>query len=66
MSTWVVFAKNSRIGPATLRGTYVEASGNISFGPGLGANVLIGGSQWTIALQPLSVERRLESTSRQA
>lgn len=55
--TWVVLAKNSRVGPGTLRGTYVGASGNISFGPGLGANVLIGGSRRTIALQPLSVER---------
>jgi Protein of unknown function (DUF992) len=57
--SWVVFARNSRIGPATLRGSYVGASGNIALGPGLGANVLIGGSRRTIALQPLSVERSI-------
>lgn len=32
------------------------ASGNASFGLGLGANVLVGGSHRTISLQPLSVE----------
>ena len=33
-----------------------DASGNASFGLGLGANVLVGGSNRTISLQPLSVE----------
>jgi hypothetical protein len=55
--SWAVLAKNSRIGPGTLRGNYVGASGNFAFGPGLGANVLIGGSRRTVALQPLSIER---------
>ena len=54
---WTVFSRNSRIGPATLRGSYVGASGNIALGPGFGANVLVGGSRRTIALQPLSIER---------
>jgi hypothetical protein len=54
--SWAVFARNSRIGPGTLRGSYVGASGNIAFGLGLGANVLIGGSRRTIVLQPLSIE----------
>ena len=40
-------------------GTYVGASGNASFGLGLGANVLIGGSNRTISLQPLSVEGQI-------
>ena len=53
---WGVFAPTSNIGPATLRGTYVGAGGNASFGLGLGANVLVGGSHRTISLQPLSVE----------
>src|SRR5262249_24565419 len=57
--SWAVFARNSRVGPGTLRGSYVGASGNVAFGPGLGANVLIGGSRRTIALQPLSVERSI-------
>ncbi|MEH2513716.1 hypothetical protein V1291_005070 [Nitrobacteraceae bacterium AZCC 1564] len=57
--SWAVLAKNSRIGPGTLRGTYVGASGSLAFGPGLGANVLIGGSRRSIALQPISIERKI-------
>lgn len=54
--SWAVFARNSRIGPGTMRGNYVGASANVAFGLGLGANVLIGGSRRTIVLQPLSIE----------
>jgi hypothetical protein len=57
--SWAVFARNSRIGPGTLRGIYVGASGNVAVGPGFGANVLIGGSRRSIILQPLSVERSI-------
>ena len=57
--SWAVFAKNSRIGPGTLRGNYVGASGNVAIGPGLGANVLIGGSRRSVMLQPISVERSI-------
>jgi len=57
--SWAVFAKNSRIGPGTLRGNYVGASGNVAFGPSLGANVLIGGSRRSVMLQPLSIERAI-------
>jgi len=57
--SWAVFAKNSRIGPGTLRGSYVGASGSVAFGPGLGANVLIGGSRRSVMLQPLSIERSI-------
>jgi hypothetical protein len=57
--SWAVFAKNSRIGSGTLRGSYVGASGSVALGPGLGANVLIGGSRRTVVLQPLSVERSI-------
>jgi Protein of unknown function (DUF992) len=53
---WGVFAPTSHIGPGALRGTYVGASGNASLILGLGANVLVGGSNRTISLQPLSVE----------
>jgi hypothetical protein len=56
---WAVFAPTSHVGRGTLRGTYVGASGNASFGLGLGANVLIGGSNRTISLQPLSVEGQI-------
>ncbi len=57
--SWAVFARNSRIGPGTLRGNYVGASGSVAMGPGLGANVLIGGSRRSITLQPLSIERAI-------
>jgi hypothetical protein len=53
---WGVFAPTSHVGHGVLRGTFVGASGNASFGLGLGANVLVGGSHRTISLQPLSVE----------
>jgi len=39
-----------------LTGTYVGASGDISLGIGVGANVLIGGNNKSIALQPVSLE----------
>jgi Protein of unknown function (DUF992) len=55
--SWAVFARNSRIGSGSLRGSYIGASGSIALGPGLGANVLIGGSRRSIMLQPLSFER---------
>src|ERR1700755_2546605 len=32
--SWAVFARNSRVRPATLRGSYVGASGNVAVGPG--------------------------------
>jgi hypothetical protein len=57
--SWAVLAKNSRIGPGTLRGSYVGASGSLALGPGLGANVLIGGSRRSVILQPLSIERSI-------
>ncbi|MBB4377182.1 Protein of unknown function [Bradyrhizobium sp. Rc3b] len=57
--SWAVLARNSRIGPGTLRGSYVGASGNLAFGPGLGANVLVGGSRRSVMLQPISVERSI-------
>lgn len=52
---WAVFAPTTGVGPATLRGTYVGASGDVSLGLGFGANVLVGGSRNTISLQPLSI-----------
>jgi len=53
---WGVFAPTAKLGPGALRGTYVGASAGAAFGLGLGANALIGGSNNTIGLQPLSVE----------
>jgi hypothetical protein len=53
---WGVYAPT--VGPAFggLAGTYVGASGEVTVGLGLGANVLLGGSARSVALQPLSVE----------
>lgn len=53
---WAVHAHNRRLYRGDLRGTYTGASANITVGLGLGANVLVGGSNNTIALQPLSGE----------
>ena len=44
------------LGARALVGDYVGASGEIGLGVGIGANALIGGSNKTIALQPLSLE----------
>jgi hypothetical protein len=54
MMVWAVFTETTR-GPGFLAGDYVGASGEVSLVAGLGANVLIGGSNRTVALQPLSV-----------
>jgi len=53
---WGVFAPTGGPPVGGLAGVYVGASGDISLGVGVGANVLFGGSNRTIALQPLSVE----------
>jgi hypothetical protein len=39
-----------------LSGTYGGISGDVAVGLGVGGNALIGGSQRSIALQPLSVK----------
>jgi hypothetical protein len=52
---WGVFA-DSLPGPGFLAGDYFGASGEVTIAGGLGANVLVGGSNRTVALQPVSVE----------
>lgn len=52
---WAVFAPGS-LEPGSLAGSYSGASAEASVGLGLGANVLLGGSRKSIALQPLSVQ----------
>jgi hypothetical protein len=52
---WAVFAGTDRYA-GMLDGTYVGATAEASIAVGLGANVLIGGSNSSIALQPLSVQ----------
>jgi Protein of unknown function (DUF992) len=53
--TWGVFAPVNGWHHGALAGTYGGASGSASIGVGLGANVLVGGSHRSFALQPLSV-----------
>jgi hypothetical protein len=52
---WAVFADTNRYF-GMLAGSYVGATGEMSIAAGLGANVLVGGSNRTVALQPLSVQ----------
>jgi hypothetical protein len=52
---WSVYAPTTA-SRAALAGNYVGATAEASVGAGLGANVLIGGSDRTVALQPLSVQ----------
>ena len=52
---WTVFANTNRY-KKMLTGTYTGASAEMSIAAGLGANVLVGGSSHTLALQPLSVQ----------
>lgn len=53
---WGVFAPVDRLGPGDLAGNYAGAQGSASIGVGVGGNVLVGGSNNAIALQPLSVQ----------
>ena len=52
---WTVYAPtNKDVGALT--GEYVGASGEATVGVGVGANVLVGGSNRTVTLQPVSVQ----------
>jgi hypothetical protein len=53
---WGVFAPSARLGPGDLSGNYAGAQGSAALGVGVGGNVLVGGSENSIALQPLSVQ----------
>lgn len=53
---WAVFAPTTGVPAGALAGEYVGVSGAAAIGIGAGANVLLGGSNRTIALQPLSLQ----------
>nr|WP_225706540.1 DUF992 domain-containing protein [Bradyrhizobium cenepequi] len=53
---WGVYAPVSRLGPGDLSGNYAGAQGSATLGVGVGGNVLVGGSNNSIALQPLSLQ----------
>jgi hypothetical protein len=52
---WLVFAPGA-VAPGSLAGDYGGATASATVGAGVGANVLLGGSNKQITLQPVSVE----------
>ena len=52
---WAVHASTT-MWRGALTGSYVGATAEATVGAGLGANVLIGGNNRTVALQPLSIQ----------
>jgi len=53
--TWAVVAATNLVGPGALAGDYVGAQGSVAVGAGPGGAVLVGGSNNTFSLQPISV-----------
>ncbi|MBR0673906.1 DUF992 domain-containing protein [Neoroseomonas soli] len=53
---WGVVASSGDVAPGALAGTYAGVSAGATAGVGVGANVLVGGGNRNITLQPLSVE----------
>lgn len=53
---WAVLAPSRKVSRGALAGSYGGISAEATVGVGLGANALIGGSNKSIALQPLSIQ----------
>ena len=53
---WAVLAPTTNLGQGALAGHYGGATASAAIGVGAGANVLIGGFNKSIALQPISIE----------
>jgi hypothetical protein len=53
---WGVAAASSGLQPGALAGTYAGVGANASVGVRAGANVLVGGGNRSLSLQPISVE----------
>jgi len=53
---WVVVAPTTDLAAGAIAGNYGGVTAGATVGAGLGANVLVGGSNKSIALQPLSFE----------
>jgi hypothetical protein len=53
---WAVLNPTSDVSPGALNGDYVGATASASVGVGVGANVLVGGFNKSVTLQPLSIE----------
>jgi hypothetical protein len=55
--SWAVFAPSKSVEDfGRLTGSYGGVSGEVTVGVGLGANILVGGFDKSIALQPLSLQ----------
>jgi hypothetical protein len=54
--SWAVFAPTAQLGFGDLSGDYAGVDASAAVGVGLGGNAMIGGSQNSFALQPLSVQ----------
>jgi hypothetical protein len=52
---WAVYAPTNRAA-GSLAGIYAGASAEVTIGAGVGANILVGGSNHTVELQPLSIQ----------
>jgi hypothetical protein len=53
---WAVLAPTTKLPPLSLNGDYGGISAEATIGLGIGANALVGGSNTSIILQPLSVQ----------
>ena len=53
---WAVLAPTNNVAPGALAGNFAGATATAAVGVGAGANVLVGGSNNSISLQPLSIE----------
>ena len=53
---WAVFAPTGTLAPGSLSGNYGGVTAGAAVGVGANAHALVGGSNNTIALQPLSIE----------
>jgi len=53
---WTVVAPVAMMHPGALAGSYAGGTASATVGVGVGANALVGGSNNTVALQPLSIE----------
>jgi hypothetical protein len=53
---WTVLFSSAELPAGSLSGNYAGVSSDVSVGIGGGANLLVGGSQSAVSLQPLSVQ----------
>jgi len=56
---WAVFAPHAGLPEGALQGSYGGLSAEATVGAGLGANVLVGGLEDSVALQPISVQGQI-------